>query len=292
MAFLQPESIDQKNSDGSITLSCGLYGGAAEALYRAWYVWRGDPKPVLAQLPADLAPLQQAAQSARRELEQAAAETEEVVTAAEALATRQAEDRDKKRNNPSKATHRARKHYDNVFADAQLQLAREPAHAQGQQAIHAWESALASAAMAHGDVHRDYYAYPLLQRPAKTMQLEHQRALHQAFAADSKRRGTLRWILRPAQQVVAGWPWQGWTQHYEVALDGEAQASVVYQLATWELDGRMDGLTAAALRYRGLGRIEQSFSGDAGIAEAFDHRNFTKCCRCSAAGFSHCAAKQ
>ena len=267
--FLRVESV-RTNDDGSVTILCGIFGGDAEELYRAHYVWRGDRKPVLANVPADLVPLKQAADSARADLEAQVLDHALVVKAQEELAKRQAQDAKKNRTSESKRTRRARDGIKTAMNKAIAELvAADSAQAKRQDEIDTWNAALAEAAMAYGDVHRDFYAYPLLQLPSELMTVEQQRSLHDALASTTKRRGTLRWVLRPKTQVVAGWPWQGWTQHYEIDLDDELRASVVYQLGTWELDGRMDGLTVAAQRYRGLGRIEQAFTGNTGVAEAF-----------------------
>jgi hypothetical protein len=267
--FLRLETVE-KGPDGLVTLVCGLYGGSDEALYRAHYVWRGDRKPVLADLPAELQPLQKAANESHQVLV-AAVQSDKAVLAARAKVVKQQErDQKKKRTKPSRGTQRAQQAVERAIKQAiQQAVAQDPALVPHQAAIDQWQAALGEAALAYGDLHRDFYAYPLLQQPTEIMSVEQQRDVHDRLAAGTQRRGTLRWNVRPESQVVAGWPWQGWRQNYEVDLDENLRATVVYQLGTWELAGHLDGLTVAAQRNRGLGRIEQAFTGADGMSAAF-----------------------
>ena len=51
-----------------------------------------------------------------------------------------------------------------------------------QSDIDDWNQQLNTYALNFGDIHRDFYAFPLLQRPADVSQLDKQQELHRKFA--------------------------------------------------------------------------------------------------------------
>lgn len=273
--FLRFEGVDELG-DGSVVLRCGLYGGSAEAWYRAHYIWRGDRTRALNALTPALRHQQEQASAATAAL-RAASQTEAVNAAEAALAEAEARDAERGRTRPSRATRRATAALkDARKAAIRALVSSDTVMAAHQATVDAWNQALATYALEFGDLHRDFYAFPVLQRPDDISRTEHLIELHETAATVGEeagglaRVGTLRWVLTPASDQVAGWAWHGWEQTFEVALD-ETQAAVIYTLGTWELDGHIDGTTLVNLRFRGLGGIEQPISVDqhGGAVEAW-----------------------
>lgn len=146
-----------------------------------------------------------------------------------------------------------------------------PQIAQHRQAVQAWETARMAAAASHQVIHRDYYKFPIWRQPNEVNTLAALKELLPRVAAAGEAAGTVRWVITPRTERVGGWPWQGWTQHFELELADELRNNHLAVLGTWEPGGQVAGNTIYALRYRGLGGLVQSFtSGPGGGApEAF-----------------------
>ena len=109
-------------------------------------------------------------------------------------------------------------------------------------------------------IFRDYYAFAHLRQPSETCRVS---ALIERIArhADSLTRGgKITIVIRPDSRNIAGWVWDGWAQHYEVELANGHQVNNLRQLGTWEIGGKVPGLTLVALRYRGLGGAEETIA--------------------------------
>ena len=122
-----------------------------------------------------------------------------------------------------------------------------------------------------GQIHRDFYRFALTQQPEQACTVAALAKQAENLAADLKPVGTLRVHIAPDSRNIAGWRWNGWKQHYSVDLADGTKINNLRQLGTWEIDGKVDGLTVVNLRYRGLGRIEQPLSVDSagGAQEAW-----------------------
>lgn len=138
-------------------------------------------------------------------------------------------------------------------------------------AIQAWNTARMEAAANHQVIHRDYYKFPIWRQPNEVNTLEALRERAAEAGAAGEPAGTVRWVIAPREEIVGGWPWQGWTQHFELELAEEMRNNHIAVLGTWEPGGSVLGNTIYALRYRGLGGLVQSFSSDGsgGAEEAF-----------------------
>lgn len=147
----------------------------------------------------------------------------------------------------------------------------QPVIAEHRQVVQAWESARREAAARFQVIHRDFYHFPIWRQPNEVNTLEALRVRVAEAEAEGESVGTVRWILSPHNDHVGGWPWKGWTQHFELDLSEAMAVNHMAVLGTWELGGHPDGNTKYALRYRGLGGLVQSFSTDesGGLQEAF-----------------------
>jgi len=110
------------------------------------------------------------------------------------------------------------------------------------------------------DLLRDHYAFPVLRLPSETCGVDALIAWIDGHGGDGHEGGTSAWVIEPAERTIAGWPWAGWRQHHRFTLPGDRKVTAVRQVGTWEIDGRAAGLTVVNMRYRGLGRIEQTLS--------------------------------
>jgi hypothetical protein len=112
-------------------------------------------------------------------------------------------------------------------------------------------------------IHRDFYAFAHLRQPSETCQVENLLTRIQAHGDRLQSGGTLTWVVRPHSRNIAGWVWNGWSQQYEVSLKDGHQVNNIRQIGTWEIGGRVPGLTLVALRYRGLGGAEETMPAGA-----------------------------
>ena len=140
-----------------------------------------------------------------------------------------------------------------------------------REAVRVWETARDEAAAAFQVIHRDFYKFPIWRQPNEVNTLEALKERVNEAAEAGEAAGTIRWVIHPRTESVGGWPWQGWTQHFELALSEDMRNNHLAVLGTWELGGSVVDNTLYALRYRGLGGLVQSFSADdeGGAAEAF-----------------------
>jgi hypothetical protein len=124
-------------------------------------------------------------------------------------------------------------------------------------------------------VHTELFAFAHLRLPAEIMTLAAQRERLAALdGADTL--GRLRWILAPAVHAAGdGWRWRGWRHHYELDLAVGEAVNTVYELGTWELDGRAAGTTLVSPRYRGLGGIVNTLEPMAGGVPGATAATFT-----------------
>lgn len=138
-------------------------------------------------------------------------------------------------------------------------------------AVSAWESARREAAAGFQVIHRDFYKFPIWRQPNEVNTLPELRARVAEALEEGQSVGTVRWIVSPRMDSVGGWPWQGWTQTFELDLAEEMRVNHLAVLGTWEMGGHPAGSTLFALRYRGLGGLVQPFTAnDAGeVQEAF-----------------------
>ncbi len=120
-----------------------------------------------------------------------------------------------------------------------------------------------------GIIHRDVYDFAHFKMPVDVSKLSYRK--HLLERVDWKEEGTLVWRVESATHTIGGWPWRGFKTSYRFELPSGRKVNAIRQLGTWEVDGDAVGVTAIALRYRGLGRIEQSFSQgpEGGIHEAW-----------------------
>jgi hypothetical protein len=269
--FLKVEDVVE-GTDGVIRIRCGLYGGPIDKLFRDHYVYRGNRAKALEDLPPELAQWKSEADAAQASLDALALATESVASAKTAYDAAVDKDAQRKKNKkPSRQTRNAKAAFDKAKRTAMGELRADKAHTSAFAVIDRWRAALDARALEFGDLHRDYYAYPMLRQPNQANQLSAQKIMLGQHGDAVTRGGTLEWTIAPRRDIIAGWAWAGWSQNIAVTLAEDQRATVVYQTGTWELGGAMDGLTAVNLRYRGLGGIEQDFTVDetGGIVEAF-----------------------
>ena len=132
------------------------------------------------------------------------------------------------------------------------------AHREALAVVEAFEAARDAHVANTLSIHRDFYAFAHLQQPSETCQINRLTARIAAHGDALSSGGTLTWVVRPHSRNIAGWMWNGWSQHYEVSLKDGHQVNNIRQVGTWEVGGRVPGLTLVALRYRGLGGAEET----------------------------------
>lgn len=114
----------------------------------------------------------------------------------------------------------------------------------------------------HGGIARDKFRFAKTHPLAEITRLGHRAALLAERGERFRRIGSMVWRIRPHEDVIAGWPWSGWTWHFEIELDAPHRTTAVRVLGGWEAGGTLDGLTLANQRYRGLGNLEQPLDTD------------------------------
>ena len=137
--------------------------------------------------------------------------------------------------------------------------------------ISIWKKALAQFALDHhGVIYRDFHHGPHVRQPDEINRVTYQKAMVDRFDRELKASGRLRWKLSPQQRNIAGWPWVGWQQSFEIDLPTEHRVRSLWLTGTRELGGSPQGVTLSSLRYRGLGRIEHELEvKDGAVANAF-----------------------
>ncbi len=118
-------------------------------------------------------------------------------------------------------------------------------------------------------IHTDYFGHAIPQLPAETSREVH---LREMSAMDGELCGQLVWSFHPETVNIAGWAWQGWRHQLSyTGLEESPAFRVLRTQGTWELDASAVGTTVVAMRYRGLGSIEERFedNGNGGIDRCF-----------------------
>lgn len=120
-----------------------------------------------------------------------------------------------------------------------------------------------------GDIHRDFYRFALPRLPVDICTLTRPPTHMPAYEPELE--GVLHWFIEPVDRNIAGWMWSGFRQAFAFTLPEDRRVNVFRLFGTWEVDGTLPGSTVVAMRYRGLGRIEQAFTpaGSGGVQEAF-----------------------
>ncbi|MEI7767072.1 MAG: hypothetical protein WCJ97_06505, partial [Phycisphaerae bacterium] len=140
------------------------------------------------------------------------------------------------------------------------------------KALAVYDAKLAELADQYAKIHRDYYSFAMLQLPSAIL-TPAEVAKQGQFATETV--GTLKWVIQPATENVAGWTWHGWQHHYEYTMAPGQKINAIRELGTWELDGTAVGNTLVNMRYRGLGGIQapltalQEGKPESGVRNAF-----------------------
>ncbi len=140
------------------------------------------------------------------------------------------------------------------------------------QAVQRFRATRDQRALEVGRIHRDYFGSSLFRLPSEANTAQALTQLAALGGDDAETIGTLRWTFTPTQVNIAGWRYSGWKHHFQLTLTGERTTRYFRETGTWELGGRAVGATIVALRYRGLGGVDETFgqSHDGAI-----DRNFT-----------------
>lgn len=271
------ELVSARVDNDTVVLEADLLATRDDAAFRAFFTFAADAEKALSQdLPPAVAALRTRRDAAAAALEaHFAQDAQYAKLAADLAAARTAmeatgedtPDRALAEQALQRASNQLSRRRKTLAPAAPADLVR--AH---QEAQAAFDAALAPLAVAAGDIHRDSYRFALPQQPEAICNVAALQKQADALAPSLVRQGRITWVIAPETRNIAGWQWVGWKQHYRVTLPAEQKINVLRQLGTWEIDGHAGGLTAVALRYRGLGRIEQRFTPDqnAPVAEAFN----------------------
>ena len=256
----------------AVELHTRLMGSDSEEAFRSLFVFTGDKDAALnSKLPKAL-------EAQRKKSDQAARDLEAAVDGSPQWQKRLA--RIGELEGKEKLSGRERKELRNLTTEKRVKRDRMKLRAELiktdrsvaalDQTIKDFDQVLGAHALEHhGLIHRDYYEFAHLRQPAEICTKEARRALLEL--GGWKEEGTLVWRIEPATHTVAGWSWKGWRMSYRVELPEGRKVNSIRQLGTWEIDGSAAGNTLIALRYRGLGRIEQVFTAGkgGGVNEAF-----------------------
>ncbi len=140
-----------------------------------------------------------------------------------------------------------------------------------QQKIRAYQTERKKRAEEQGilRIHTDYFGHAIPQLPAESAREKNLRAL---TTLPGEICGHLVWRFTPETVNIAGWDWQGWRHQISyTGLPDSPEFRVLRTQGTWELEGSAVGTTVVAMRYRGLGSIEETFqdNGRGGIDRCF-----------------------
>jgi len=268
---------DAKVVDGAVHVTADVLGVADEQALRSFFVFAGDRKRAMEEgMTDELRKLKQARDKAMPVLMAAVQQQPAYAALTKKLEAQEAVLADveqKKHHGRAKKQIRRITQQRDRFVDTAI--ATFDSGEENQRAAHAivmaWEKAIEARAIELGRIHRDYYRFALTRLPAEICTIEFVRQLHERFADGAKVVGQLTWIIEPHEQNIAGWRWVGWKQRFRIALQDDVKVNVIRVVGTWELDGDAAGTTIVAMRYRGLGGIEQKLTAadDAGVKEAF-----------------------
>ena len=130
------------------------------------------------------------------------------------------------------------------------------------EAYFPWDEADVLWTRGDGGIARDKFRFAKTRPLAEITRRGHRAAYLADRGKTLEKIGTLVWRIRPHEDVIAGWPWTGWTWHFEIELDAPHRTTALRLLGGWETGGTLDGLTLANQRYRGLGNLEQPLDTD------------------------------
>ncbi len=259
--------VEAKATDTGVEIHCRLLGTTDEQAYRETFVFRGDREKALGEAMTDkLRKLKKLRDEAIPAFDPYLAEDQQVAQLAKRVAELKEEFEQANKNRRPKA----RRRYENnlrrlkaLKASVRPLLAEKHDKLREPMArIRAFNEALEARALEVGNIHRDFYRFPHLQQPERICTVNAVRKLADRLENGLKPGGMLVWVIEPEQRNIAGWQWTGWKQHYRIETPSGRKVNVLRQLGTWELGGKVEGLTVANLRYRGLGEIEHRFRTD------------------------------
>lgn len=257
--------LEVKEHGGEVHIKTQLMGGDIEAIWREEFVYTGDRQAALRQgMTPELKAWKAKADAALKLMNQAVATDKQVAQALQILAEAQdelAKEQEAKGNNVPRLLQQVRRWEDrleNRQKAAYPTLAdRDDEAGQAYATFQKYQQMLNEVALEIGKIHRDYYAFAILQLPSETCRIDALKQRLQKHQDALTEGGTLTWIIKPVDRTIAGWPWQGWSVAYKVELNKGHEVNNIRQLGTWEIDGSLNDLTVVNLRYRGLGEIEQ-----------------------------------
>ncbi len=268
------DRVERRGAGAAI--HCRLVGFTRPAAYRREFVWASNPDRVREDLPDDLQRLKDASDKAHQLFEAQLVQREKIARLRSELAKAQTQlagaDDAEAENSAQRKVRRAKNRLQRAQAAARTELAAQDArYARALRTIRDFQAAVGKEGLKYGDIHRDHYEFAHLIQPESSCDVDRLKAWIDANGQAGHVGGKLVWVVEPETRNIAGWPWKGWSQHYEFQLPKGRTVNALRQLGTWELGGRAVGNTVAALRYRGLGRIEHPLEdrGDGAVASAF-----------------------
>ena len=260
----------------AVELRCELLGTTDERAYRAMFVYAGDREKALGEaITPRLTQLKAKRDAAAAVFEETLAREGEIRKIREEIAEAEkqlAKAAGREKQTLAKKLKLLQKEQVNIRNLLRpSMLFRMPGLQKHQDAIDAFDAAVAERALEVGTIHRDYYRFAHLRQPEAACDAAAVGRLAGELGEALKPAGTLTWTVAPERRNIAGWNWVGWRQHYRFQTAGGRKVNVLRQLGTWELDGKAPGTTVVNLRYRGLGRIEQALTAgdEGGVREAW-----------------------
>ncbi len=260
-------------ADGeAVEIHTRLLGTSSDEAFRSLFVFTGDKgKALESDLPAELQTQREKSNKAKAELDDLVRSSPEwqkrLARKKELEAKGKLGGKEKKELRNLRNEKRSKRDWDKTRNTV---VANNPNAKELSEESKKFGRLLGPYALEHfGKIHRDYYEFAHIRQPADVSRLSERKAL--LALGEWTEEGSLIWRIEPAEHNVAGWPWAGWKMSYQVELPKGRKVNSIRQLGTWEIDGDAVGNTLIALRYRGLGRIEQAFTeGDkGGIKEAY-----------------------
>lgn len=267
--------------DGVVSLKLALHASRAEQALKGVYLWAGDTGKALGPaITPELRKAQRLAGEARELLDAAAENLAQVKQARGDI--RKAEQQLAERK---KAGRRGLGPLQNRIRrlKAKLPSLRESLYPRLAKADTDLQTALRQIETFHdlrnqralevGRIHRDYFGSAMFRLPSEVNRPGPVGTLARAGGDDTFPAGELTWTFTPVKINVAGWPYRGWKHQYHLKLAKGLSTRFFRESGTWELAGRAVGTTVVALRYRGLGGVDETFqpAEDGGGID----RNFT-----------------
>ena len=256
---------DASVEDGRVVIRAQLMANTDEQSYRNAFVFMGDPDRVKEEgMTPELEQLYDAANEAEQVVMERVNARDDIRERREALEQYKEEfektseqDDEVRYWQLSREVFQGRRQLNNRIEQAKQELLEEEDDlAEQKAAIDAWNEALDEVVHDYGVIHRDYYDFAILRQPADVATLDKTREVADRDSANGGEGGWIEWVIEPHTENVAGWPWIGWKQHFRFELADGRKVNHINVLGTWELDGEAVGSTPVAMRYRGLGGIE------------------------------------